>query len=441
MSDKVPAPPPPLPQPIKLLVALAALSATNSPPQPPVDRAAKWYSAIASTWLKGVCKHLEIDPGNLPPSIPPEAVKESAADQVGDWSEEDRTRIAGILVEASLASGAEEEKGGKATKSGDKEDPKLAYRPIERALSHRTLVLLGLDAKALLPVSEATLSETLFKALKAAEDSSQKEKVDKAREAQSQGWGGAFGRHLATGAGVIAGGVLIGVTGGLAAPAIAALLAPLGIGGILAGGAAPVVLGTLFGVGGGGLAGKRVGERWRGVEEFAFVEVGAGTRVTVEEMDDLREARNRQKMKEEEERKEKEAQEKETLEGEAGATGKDAAKEEQQEQEGGAITDEEAAAAVDNNQRLLEEKLLSLSLNSGADQSSSRRSSVDSPRPSLDNPAPEEAVADKKKPPSLTVSVHSKIRLTKGHNRCTRSAYGVQDRSDHCLARDLLEQA
>jgi hypothetical protein len=87
--------------------------------------------------------------------------------------------------------------------------------------------------------------------------------------------------------------VLIGVTGGLAAPAIAALLAPLGIGGLLAGGAAPVVLGTLFGVGGGGLAGRRVRERWRGVEEFGFVEIGAGTKATSEEVEDLKQARER----------------------------------------------------------------------------------------------------------------------------------------------------
>jgi hypothetical protein len=89
----------------------------------------------------------------------------------------------------------------------------------------------------------------------------------------------------ATGAGVVVGGVLLGVTGGLAAPAIAALLAPLGFG--ILGAAAPAVLGTLFGLTGGGLAGWRVHERWRGVDEFAFVEVGAGTRPTREEVKDM----------------------------------------------------------------------------------------------------------------------------------------------------------
>lgn len=92
----------------------------------------------------------------------------------------------------------------------------------------------------------------------------------------------------ATGAGVVVGGVLIGVTGGLAAPAIVAALAPLGLGAVLTAGAAPIVLGTLFGLTGGGLAGWRVSERWRGVDEFAFVEVGAGTRPTPEEVDDLK---------------------------------------------------------------------------------------------------------------------------------------------------------
>lgn len=68
------------------------------------------------------------------------------------------------------------------------------------------------------------------------------------------------------------GGVAIGLTGGLAAPAILALL-PASLG-ILSASTAPVVLGTLFGLTGGGLAGKRVSRRWAGVGEFEFVEVG-----------------------------------------------------------------------------------------------------------------------------------------------------------------------
>lgn len=91
----------------------------------------------------------------------------------------------------------------------------------------------------------------------------------------------------ATAGGVIAGGVLLGVTGGLAAPAIAALLAGTGMGAILGASIAPIVVGTLFGLSGGGLAGWRVAERWRGVDEFEFIEVGAGTKPTPGEVADL----------------------------------------------------------------------------------------------------------------------------------------------------------
>lgn len=81
--------------------------------------------------------------------------------------------------------------------------------------------------------------------------------------------------------------MLLGVTGGLAAPAIAALLAGTGMGAILGASLAPIVVGTLFGLSGGGLAGWRVAERWRGVEEFEFIEVGAGTKPTPGEVADL----------------------------------------------------------------------------------------------------------------------------------------------------------
>lgn len=63
------------------------------------------------------------------------------------------------------------------------------------------------------------------------------------------------------------GGVVIGLTGGLAAPALLPLLP------FLTAGTAPVLLGSLFGLAGGGLTGYRVRRRWGGVEKFEFVEV------------------------------------------------------------------------------------------------------------------------------------------------------------------------
>lgn len=78
------------------------------------------------------------------------------------------------------------------------------------------------------------------------------------------------------------------MTGGLAAPAIAAMLAPLGIGAALSATAAPFVIGSLFGLTGGGLAGRRVSQRWKGVDEFSFVEIGANSKPTKEEVDEIK---------------------------------------------------------------------------------------------------------------------------------------------------------
>jgi len=401
----IPNPRSPLPSPIRLLLSLSALCSTLHPASPPSPSTLKWHQSTSSAWLKSVLKLLEIDASRLPPTVDVESVHSSAAEQRDDWTDEEKVRMAGILVEASLAVDTQKEKKEEA----------LSYSPLERTLNHRALDLLGLPAKDLLPEAEKNLSLTLFTALKAAQQSEAAERVESTRAAHSQGWGGSLGRSLATGAGVIAGGVLIGVTGGLAAPAIAAVLAPLGIGGLLTATTGPVVLGTLFGVGGGGLAGRRVRERWKGVEEFGFVEVGDGTKATKEEIEDLKEARKKMQQ-----RKEKE---KEGEKGEGAALGDEttamtdkklASVDEKQDvnevavEEVDETSEEDAAKAVEQDRALLEERLLHLSLEAGtrasiSSESASTRPSMDSPRPSLDQAANEKSITDVKKPPSLTV--------------------------------------
>ncbi|ORY35665.1 hypothetical protein BCR39DRAFT_511389 [Naematelia encephala] len=411
-SESLPKPPPPLSQPIRLLVALSSHCATLHPISAVPTRSKAWYATTAHRWISSVCKLLEFDTGRLPPDISPEDVERAASCQIDEWSEQDKTRMAGILVEASLAMDADEKKKDSKDQAGQ-----LRYTPIARAWCHRSLSLLGLSPVDNLPKAETNLSSTLFAALKAASTSAEdeeKEKVEATRAAHAQGWGGSFGRHLATGAGVIAGGVLIGVTGGLAAPAIAALLAPLGIGGILSAGAAPVVLGTLFGVGGGGLAGRRVRERWRGVEEFGFVEVGNGTKATIEEIEDLKEARRKLeerkglKQKEEDEKKKEQQDKNYSKEDDDQVTDK---METLEVGEGGEISDEQAQANVEDERAELSEQLLDLSRASGTRSSVSygttgtARTSTDSPRPSLDTGKDDKSIAESKKPPSLTATI------------------------------------
>ncbi|WWC65367.1 uncharacterized protein I303_107985 [Kwoniella dejecticola CBS 10117] len=412
-SEDLPKPPEPLAQPIRLIVALASLSAISHPVSLSDRSNPEWYKATSSKWLSSVCKLISFDQGRLPPAISPGNVKESANDQREEWSADEITRIAGVLIEASLASENSNNTSG-SHKKGEEAEGVLRYSPIARSLSYRTLKLLGLDAKNLIPRAEKNLSSTLFHALKAAAEKENQEKVEKARQAQSQGWGGSLGRHLATGAGVVAGGVLLGVTGGLAAPAIAAVLAPLGVGSILSAGAAPVVLGTLFGVGGGGLAGKRVRERWRGVEEFSFIEIGDGHKATKEELDDLKEAkarRDKQKSEEQKKSQDQHPEKKPKVESEQGQ------KEEVTAETEGEVSEQDAEVMVEQGRLDIEDRLLKLSLESGTRSSLSlssdpsqppppyTQSPTSSPRASLDQGRDEKALTEVKKPPSLVATI------------------------------------
>ncbi|KAL1409885.1 hypothetical protein Q8F55_003884 [Vanrija albida] len=265
-----PPPAPPLKAPLRFVLALAVVCASSRPPE-----GVAWSRADADAFLDALLAQLDLVRDVLPPDVQPSDVA-FAAEGHQAWEAEDRDALARTLVQACLA-----------PKQGDKDKPKVVYTAAARAASHLTLSLLGLDAGLLLPRAEAEVGATLAAAL---EDAHTDEAVDAAREKQRHGWGGKLGRGLATGAGVIAGGVLIGVTGGLAAPAIIAALAPLGFGAVSAA-VAPFVLGTLFGLTGGGLAGARVADRWRGVDEFSFVEVGAGTKPSADEVEDLQTGR------------------------------------------------------------------------------------------------------------------------------------------------------
>lgn len=263
-----PAPPPPLLKaPLRFVLALAGLCAASRPPE-----GVTWSRVDADAFLDALLAQLDLVRDVLPPDVVPSDVA-FAAEGHRAWTAEDQDALARTLVQACLAPRA----------GGDKDKPKVVYTAAARAASHLALSLLGLDAGALLPQAEKEVGASLAAAL---EDAHTDQAVDAAREKQKHGWGGKLGRGLATGAGVIAGGVLIGVTGGLAAPAIIAALAPLGFGAVSAA-VAPFVLGTLFGLTGGGLAGARVADRWRGVEEFSFVEVGAGTKPSPDEVEDL----------------------------------------------------------------------------------------------------------------------------------------------------------
>ncbi|ORX98585.1 DUF726-domain-containing protein [Basidiobolus meristosporus CBS 931.73] len=79
-------------------------------------------------------------------------------------------------------------------------------------------------------------------------------------------------RWIATGVSAVVGATAIGLTGGLAAPFVAAGISALGLGSaaFLASTAGVAVITSLFGIAGGGLAGFKVTKRMRNLREFYF---------------------------------------------------------------------------------------------------------------------------------------------------------------------------
>lgn len=162
--------PPELPRQLVFVLALSAVCAVTRPPP-----GATWDGG--AEWLESLLKILGLDKDGVPPDVEPSYVT-AVARELNEWSGAEERALAQTLVHASLATGSDEKK--------------LAYTASERAMAHRTLTLLGLDAADLLPRAEADVSEKLMTAL----DKNNAEEVEEAREKQKHGWGGALGRGL-----------------------------------------------------------------------------------------------------------------------------------------------------------------------------------------------------------------------------------------------------
>jgi len=225
-----------------------------------------WWQPAGDAWFHDICAHLEINPDSLPTEPGLSDVQSLA----GTISPKDYTNIVSTLLTATIVPSAktkeEAHKQSSAAKASETVAKAFGYTAPSRAILAYTLSLLSVPISILLEV-EKNLGRELFNQLKQEE---MKEKSEAARKEQEDGWGGKWGRWAATGGGVILGGVAIGLTGGLAAPALLPLLP------FLSASTAPIVLGSLFGVAGGGLAGNRVRKRWGGVERFEFEQVSGG---------------------------------------------------------------------------------------------------------------------------------------------------------------------
>ncbi|CAE6410300.1 unnamed protein product [Rhizoctonia solani] len=267
-----------LPDELRFTVAVASKAAIINPPDelraPPkldsldgeLGKVVEWWRRGGEGWLQDVCAHFDIDPQILPPE-PSTLDVESLT---GPISHEDYDKIVSALLIATILPNTKSKEQANKQSSSAKASETVAtgfgYTAASRAFLSRTIDLLSIPMMVLLEV-EKTLGRNLFEELKEAE---MKEKSEAARKEQEDGWGGKWGRWAATGGGIILGGVAIGLTGGLAAPALLPLLP------FLSASTAPIVLGSLFGVAGGGLAGNRVRKRWGGVERFEFKQIAGG---------------------------------------------------------------------------------------------------------------------------------------------------------------------
>ncbi|BGP51152.1 hypothetical protein JCM10450v2_007081 [Rhodotorula kratochvilovae] len=164
---------------------------------------------------------------------------------------------------------------------GDAQPPPLNYTALSRSLVVSTAEVLGISAQVVADV-ERTIAQFLYFQLQQQSAADQKKAVEGKGGDAAMGWDeaakeyrekaakkGSALKWAATGAGFVLGGVAIGLTGGLAAPAIAAGLGTFGIA-TFSGAGGAVLIGTLLGLGGGGLAGYRTHRRMKGLENVSF---------------------------------------------------------------------------------------------------------------------------------------------------------------------------
>ncbi|KAG9009432.1 hypothetical protein FRB90_008345 [Tulasnella sp. 427] len=233
---------------------IAAKAAVLNPPNWAGENG--WWQKQGNRWLESMSLKLNIPLDSLPSNPTPLDVSHFAH---AIPSPEHHATVLALLSACLLPSAT-------ASKSDKPGSAPLGYTPASRALLWCALSLLQIPHEHLLS-AEDHVSQGLYAELKNAEIKAQSEA---ARKEHEEGWGGKWGRLAATVGGVIIGGVAIGMTGGLAAPALLPLLP------FLTAGSAPIVLGTLFGLTGGGLAGLRVNKRWAGVDVFDFVQIVGG---------------------------------------------------------------------------------------------------------------------------------------------------------------------
>ncbi|PLW44517.1 hypothetical protein PCASD_11478 [Puccinia coronata f. sp. avenae] len=248
----------------------------------------EWLDArqrASEAWLKFLLESLKVDPA----SVPSKPLHSDLAEISKEIPAAMHVEIIHDLVILSLSASHSQSQPTQAPMTASKSaGENLNYSALDRQLIFQVAHGLGIEPMTVY-AAEKLVSQELFFIMQQAEQASENAGADQREEAsstvaerkltstsrmaiQAAAEKKKWLRYIGAGAGVIVGGVAIGLTGGLAAPVLAPFLVGLtgGALGFLATSGGAILIGTLFGLAGGGLVGYRAQRRLKGIDEFAF---------------------------------------------------------------------------------------------------------------------------------------------------------------------------
>lgn len=232
--------------------------------------------ASLSSWLKFILDSFKVDPASLPENPQLEDLVELSKHLPASIHLE----IIHDLVILSLSASHSIHPiipSKKSTQQSPHQD--LRYSALNRQLVFLVADGLGIDSSVVYGAEKLVAQELffIFQKSEEAQNANATTEADRLAHTSELAVKAAASkkrwlRYVGAGAGVIVGGVAIGLTGGLAAPVLAPFLIGISGGalGFLATSGGAVLIGTLFGLAGGGLAGYRAQRRLGGITEFGF---------------------------------------------------------------------------------------------------------------------------------------------------------------------------
>ncbi|KAA1136710.1 hypothetical protein PGTUg99_037289 [Puccinia graminis f. sp. tritici] len=237
-------------------------------------------------WMKFILESVKVDPA----SLPEKPLRTDLTELSKEIPSTMHVEIIHDLVIFSLSASHISPTGAPFSSSKPTTNENLNYSALDRQLVFQAAEALGIEP-TIVYGAEKLVAQELFFILQQQNEAASKQQGDgeveddqaettpesKLTKSSKAAILAAAGkkkwlRYLGAGAGVIVGGVAIGLTGGLAAPVLAPFLVGLSGGalGFLATSGGAILIGTLFGLAGGGLVGYRAQRRLKGIDEFTF---------------------------------------------------------------------------------------------------------------------------------------------------------------------------